>query len=381
MPMKQERNTLRSRPPLDRMIRIHNALKGEKFPSATKFTRDLEVSTKTIYRDIDFMRDRWMLPIEYDPSRFGYHYTEEVAQFPAIQVSEGELLALFVAQKALTQYRGTPFEKPLRSAFGKLADSMPEAISISLTGLDSAVSFAHTGEAVQDLKVFQRVVKAVTETRELEISYHKLKAARPERRLVRPYHIGCIDNQWYLFAHDLNRRALRTFVIGRIEKVIRIGRKFEMPKDFSLKKRLMGSFSVFKGEGDYHVRIEFDAFAGRLIKERKWHPTQELKEKEKEGGAIELSMRLDSLEEVERWVLSWGSHARVVGPPQLKTRVQKAAREMGDLYAEMPGWFRELHESASTFQNDRMLQWISALDMGIPIAHDTNQMNLTFGES
>ena len=38
---------------------------------------------------------------------------------------------------------------------------------------------------------------------------------------------------------------------------------------------------------------------------------------------------------------------------------------------------RELRESATLFQNERILNWISALDMGILIAHDPNQMSLT----
>ena len=373
--------TLRSRPPLDRMLRIHEALQAGGYPSATKLAARLEVSTKTIYRDIDFMRDRWMLSIEYDSKRFGYEYTEPVTHFPSIQASEGELLALFVAQKALAQYRGTPFETPLANAFEKLAAAMPEEITISLAGLDGAVTFAHTGQPVQDLKVFQKVVKAATESRELEIDYHKLNAARPERRLVRPYHLACIDNQWYCFAYDLKRRALRTFVIGRIEKVHRVGRKFKKPQDFSIKDRLMGRFAVFKGAGDHRVRIEFDAFAGRLIRERRWHATQQLTERE--GGAVELAMRLDSLEEVERWILSWGGHAKVLAPAELKSRVRAAARDVSRVYTEpvetgMPQWFRELNESARFHQQDRVVDWLSGLGaVGVGI-DDPNQIRIAF---
>jgi len=67
-----------SRPPLERMLRIHQAIQSGKFPNAAGLARDLEVSTKSIHRDIGFMRDRLELPIEYDGSRFGYLYTGEV---------------------------------------------------------------------------------------------------------------------------------------------------------------------------------------------------------------------------------------------------------------------------------------------------------------
>ena len=63
------------------------------------------------------MRDRLGLPIEYDQLHFGFVYTEPVTHFPNIEVSEGEVVALFVAQKALEQYRGTSFEKPSADRF------------------------------------------------------------------------------------------------------------------------------------------------------------------------------------------------------------------------------------------------------------------------
>src|SRR6185369_9625536 len=111
---------LHSRPPLERMLRIHQALQSGSLPNASKLAAELEVSTKSIHRDIEFMRDRLNLPIEYDGSRHGFHYTSEVSAFPTMQITEGELFALVVAEKALQQYRGTHFEKPLLSAIRKM---------------------------------------------------------------------------------------------------------------------------------------------------------------------------------------------------------------------------------------------------------------------
>src|SRR4051812_12303389 len=55
-----------SRPPLERMLRIHDELRRGAFTNCTKLATDLEVSRKTIVRDIAFMRDRLELPIEFD---------------------------------------------------------------------------------------------------------------------------------------------------------------------------------------------------------------------------------------------------------------------------------------------------------------------------
>lgn len=349
-----------SRTPLARMVRIHRHLVEGKHPNCSTLARAIEVSTKTIQRDLDYMRDQLGLPLEYCPASHGYAYTEPVTHFPTIPATEGEVLALFVAQKALEQYRGTPFEKPLADAFGKLSDALQGDITVGLNDLSETLSFRHTGIAHTDMTVFQQVTRALMESRRLDFSYRKLNARQATRRSVEPYHLASIDGQWYLFANDLDRKDIRTFVLGRIQEVTAVGPLFEKPKDFSLRQRLLGSFGVFSGEGDHPVRIEFDPFAAQLVRERRWHPSQILKEHP--SGGLELSLQLDSLEEIERWILSWGGHAKVLGPPRLKRQVQAALRDMQGMYREMPPWFSDLHEAARAHQPDRLLELVMALD-------------------
>ena len=103
------------------MLRIHEAIQARRYPNASTLARALEVSPKSIHRDLGFMRDRLNLPLAYDERRFGFFYTQEVGAFPTLQISEGELFALLVAEKAVRQYRGTSFERPLLSALQKVA--------------------------------------------------------------------------------------------------------------------------------------------------------------------------------------------------------------------------------------------------------------------
>ena len=101
-------------------MQIHAKLKDRRFPNCQKIARELEVSPKTIQRDIDFMRYRLGLPIEYDPLRFGFYYSEAVTSFPNVEVSEGEITALFVAQKALLNIREPHSSNRYAQLLGKL---------------------------------------------------------------------------------------------------------------------------------------------------------------------------------------------------------------------------------------------------------------------
>ncbi|MDQ3315175.1 MAG: WYL domain-containing protein [Verrucomicrobiota bacterium] len=319
-----------SRPPLERMMRIHARLKAEDYPNCRKIGEDLEVSSKTIQRDIDFMRDRLGLPIEYDALRFGFYYTEEVTSFPSIEVSEGEVAALFVAQKALAQYRGTPFERPLRSAFRKIADSLKDRVSFSWSDMEEAISFHSAGASVADLALFERVSQAVLKSVELEFEYRKLNSKDYGPRRVRPFHIACLENQWYLFAEDLERKKLRTFALPRMQQVRLTTKRFRRPARFSIRKLLSGSFGVFSGGRKERIRLEFDPFAARLVSERTWHESQRISEAQ--DGSIVLQLELGGLEEIQRWVLSWGSHVRVLEPLQLRERIGEAAEAISQLY-------------------------------------------------
>ena len=173
-----QRNT---RPPIERMLKIHNFLKGENHPNASQLAAELEVTTKTIYRDIAFMRDRMELPVVFEPAYNGYCYDGEVGQFPTVQISEGELFAMLVAEKAMQQYRGTNFEKPLMSAFRKVTDSLTDTLSFNLDEFDQSISFRTSAEPVLNLDVIDALAKAAAGHRQLQFTTASRARARPHR--------------------------------------------------------------------------------------------------------------------------------------------------------------------------------------------------------
>lgn len=319
---QEDRRVPTSRPPLERMLRIHQELQTGAFPNASKLAELLEVSSKSIHRDIEFMRDRFGLPVEYDTLKHGYYYTEEVGSFPTLQITEGELFALLVAEKALQQYRGTNFEKPLLSAFKKMASSLPDTVSLNLADWEQTISFRTSAEPILNLQVFDLLAKATTERKQLKLSYRKPGKRSTEERVVDPYHLANINGEWFLFAYDHLRKDIRTFAPARIMEAIPTGQKFARPQKFSLEKRLRDSFGVHSGQTEFTVVIRFDEFAADYIREKRWHPSQQLKELA--SGGAELTMKLSSLIEVQRWILGWGGHARAVEPPELIEAVKTA---------------------------------------------------------
>jgi predicted DNA-binding transcriptional regulator YafY len=171
--------TLRSRPPLNRFQEIFHAIKANRYPNRTQLAHSIEVTTKTIQRDLDYMRYQLGLPIEFDYARGGYYFTKPTTDLPLFQLTEAELVSVFVAQKALEAYRGTPFEQPLRTAFQKLqaATSNPGVkVSISWEDLGSSISFRHFDVHLPDMTIFANMAKAIQTEEVVEFDYKKARS-------------------------------------------------------------------------------------------------------------------------------------------------------------------------------------------------------------
>ena len=89
------------------------------------------------------------------------------------------------------------------------------------------------------------------------------------------------------------------------------------PREFS---------GVMSGQTMHDIQIRFAAEVAHLIREKKWHRTQKLAELP--NGGVELSLRLNHLAEIRRWILGWGSAATVLAPPELQQQIVEEAQRI-----------------------------------------------------
>ena len=73
----------------ERFVWFDNQVRGRKYPNATSLAGAFEISAKTAQRDIDFMRDRLLCPLDYDPGQKGYCYDDE--RFSLQDISGGTI--------------------------------------------------------------------------------------------------------------------------------------------------------------------------------------------------------------------------------------------------------------------------------------------------
>ncbi len=317
---------------LARLLKIHDQLNeaasGHRRVNCTTLATDLDVTVKTIQRDLDYLRDQLGLPVDYDYGERSFSYTQENTRFPlGHDLSLDERIALVVARQSLDVFEGVNFGKELRSAFDKITGGMlGESGDLLEESLDRFISVRTPGAGRVDGKVFRAVRLALLSQFELRIEYQaKGRPAFTPRRL-HPYHLACVANRWVLVARDVEKNTVRTYILARFRNPTVTKIKFERPADFDPVGHLGTSFGVWTGTGTTIVRLRIGADGAHHVLERKWHDTQH--ETRLPGGAVEVTFALSDLNDVTRWVLTFGADCEVLEPAELRAAIAEEGRRM-----------------------------------------------------
>lgn len=316
------------------IVLIDQQIRHGGFPSSKSIARELELSDRTIRRNIEFMRDALGAPIEYDPSRKGYCYTQPAWTLPGIQLTEGELLGLVLVQLAVSAYKGTPLESYLKSIVDKLVARLPEEISVDPRGLADSFRITLGPVAPINPEHWELLARAIREKRTVRMTYYAVGRDKTTDRDVDPYLLRCYRGDWYLIAHDRASGYIPIFSLARIRALKLREERFVVQDDFRPDEYLGGIFQTVETSERHKVRIQFFDIAARLVAERIWHPTQKLTHRK--DGSVVLEMTVADLDEVAWWVLSWGSRARVLGPLALRQGVAQEACRAGKSYTTEP---------------------------------------------
>ena len=319
---------LAKKPAIRRMWTIDRELRAKRFPTVDQLAQQLEVDAKTIRRDLSTMELDFQAPVRFNHRRNGWEYSCDTYRLPAVVITEGELVAMFLAGQALQQAIGTPYEAELQRAIQKLKEFLPDEVSLHWQTLDQAQSFRQSVLNFQDVEIFRRLADAAVHHRRLTMRYWTASRNAESVRQVDPYHLACVDGAWYLIGWCHQREETRTFSANRIREVSETGEDFEPPKDFHIGDHFDGAFKVIASNGAplQLVQLKFAPSAARFIREKLWHKSQQCEVHSDESVTLTLALR--SLIEIKRFALSWGSECLVISPSELREEILQEAEKM-----------------------------------------------------
>ncbi len=329
--MKSKKGSALTALSLRRMQEIHRRLKSGARYSCTQLASEMEVSERTIMRDIAFLRDRFQAPIPPPPLPLGYYYEDLDWEFPSdIQLDEGEFFAFVVAQKVVQGMGAdSPFARTLQTCLKKLSRHLAGRLPVRTEDLFHRGYDFDMGPLRQVApEVLQEVDRALARKAPVDLVYHSLhRGLERNRRVVEPYVLRNFRGDWYLVGFCRKANALRTFALSRIESCQVISNQTFRPRsDFDPEKHFENSLGIFASGDPGPCRIWFSEEASRWILERKWHDSQRCERLE--DGSIELTLDVGPTLEVIRWVLAHGADARPLSPPSLVEEVRRHVQAM-----------------------------------------------------
>jgi predicted DNA-binding transcriptional regulator YafY len=292
-----------------------------------------EVSERTIINDIQFLRNRLRAPIRFSRTRGGYFYDDASWRLSTFPVTEGDLLAFFLSVELAHRYLGTPFEKPLQDSIQRLTAILPNKVQISINELSRHYTLRTGAVAETAPETLLALQGAIQDRHPVDMVYFTAQRGQETRRVVHPYHLFNMHGEWHLIAFDLFRQGIRQFALTRIRTLnVLTHETFEVDPAFSPDHYFGESFQSEHGPELIEVTLLFDAYQSRYIRERTWHSSQEIEEQP--DGSLIMRFTTGAIGEVQRWIMSYGSHVRVLAPESLAQSIIHEFRAGLQLYSE-----------------------------------------------
>ena len=258
-----------------RLFKIDAALRAGGRVNHATLASDLGVSIRTIQRDFDYLRDSLRAPVVYDAKTKSWAYTEKTFFLPSLLATADDLLALLLIRQAIEQYAGTPYAEAAKKAFELVGKALPEKGRLASEWVKSRVAFTDFPPPEITAEVWHAVLESLRTSRTLEIAYAK-PGEPAQTRKVDPYGLIVSEGDWYLYTHDHQRNARRTFLLTRVESAKVTGDSYQIPADFDLAAYVREGFGGLQADGEpaRAVRITFTREASPAVAEREWHPEQ-----------------------------------------------------------------------------------------------------------
>ena len=319
-----------------RLVQILLLLQTNGKMTAARLASELEVSVRTIYRDVEALSGAGVPIYAESGPGGGVRLVDGYrTRLTGLTAEEAEALALSGLPGAASELGlGTV----LAAAQLKVDAALPPELRSRAVRmrerfhLDAPGWFARE-EPVPHLAALSR---AVWEERRLEVRYRKQDGE--VRRVLDPLGLVLKAGVWYLVALSGRTRSLRTFRVSRVLAVKDLDEEVVRPVDFDLATHWGEAGDAFfetmarvevrvrmRGDKVWALRHVLDPVATRAARAGAGEPDAE--------GWVELTLGMELFEQAARDLLRFGEDLEVLDPPELRERMATTAAAMSARYA------------------------------------------------
>ena len=305
----------------DRLITLLLLLQSGRRRTAGALAEALEVSERTIYRDVDALCAAGV-PVYTERGPEGGIALADGYRRALTHFNEDEIRSLFVSGSSPLADLGmeSGLDRALEKLHGGLADVQRRAADKARSRVHIDQRRWNQGEPPRELLTVLR--RAVWDDRRVRIRYED-RNRKATTRTIDPLGLVSKAGVWYLIARLSEELEMRSFRVERMRSVDELPTRFERPAEFDLERYWSDTSAQFKQSSpEYSVTLRAVAEALETVT---LYWTSEILETNDGYGIVRLAF--PGPEAATFAVLAWGARVTIVEPIELRDLVVTRARE------------------------------------------------------
>ncbi len=314
--------------------RLHNVIRlieSRQGITLDELVEETGVDRRTVHRDLAAVQEAgYPLVAEWQAGRKVYRFMTRTRQIAPITFTLDELVSLHLLRSLAVMLPRAPFGNEIDALFAKISAALPPRSAAHLERI-SRVALPR----LQGVRDYAGSAGLLTELRrallyQYRIAFSYLRSGRQTAEYeVDPYTLVLAKGGLYLLGHAHNRNAVRLFAVERMGTLTVTRQRFEIPDGFDPEACFSDAFGLVSDQ-PMRVSVRFDREVAQTVRERNWRPGQIVSEEP--DGSLLLSFEAAGTLEILGWILSYGSHAELLEPPELRRELRRQVKGMRELY-------------------------------------------------
>jgi predicted DNA-binding transcriptional regulator YafY len=210
--------------PAARLLRLLSLLQGRRFWTGTELAERLEITERTVRRDVERLR-RLGYPVDASVGVAGGYQLGSGASLPPLLLEDDEALAVALGLRTAAAGSVAGIEEATVRALVKLEQILPARLRKKVQALNSAVASLYFAGPVADAEILATLALAHRAQETVSFGYTDVEGKATHRR-AEPHGLVYTGRRWYLLAWDLDRSDWRTFRVDRIAGPVRAAEAF-----------------------------------------------------------------------------------------------------------------------------------------------------------
>ena len=311
---------------ITRVLRLLTILQSKENHTSSELARILGISLRTFYRDLKDIKGAGLCSRLKTKNRYYSLESNSDPVIPALSKEEAfSLLLLLCKERRAFQF---PYNYAALMAIPKIDNILRPAIRQFCAKSLRAISINQAPYPICDRFniVFPQLLEAAQKRQILNICFSLSSEQRNILTDFNPYHLFYVEYSWYTIGYSSFHGAVHTFMLNQIKQISPLDKYFEEDKKFNLQEYFGYAWSLLREGQIYTVELKFSPEIAEDVAETQWHETQTVSFNN--DGSATLKFRVDGLDEITWWILSYGDRVEVLKPLVLRRRIAEIALRM-----------------------------------------------------